>query len=278
MANDIEQRVEQHYAQSDLERTILDALVASGKDLERLAPSDLSPVDEFHTGGGQATVDLAAQIDVTPDMHILDIGCGIGGPSRYFAGAHGCRVTGIDLTEDYVRTADALARRVGLAGRVRYRQASALALPFEPATFDGAYMMHVGMNIEDKPALFAEARRVLQSGAVFAIYDVMRTGSGELSFPVHWAATPDTSLLASAAEYRRALEAARFEIRGERDRSEFAREFFRGVQARSAEGGGPPPLGTHILMKGDVAQKLANVVKNLECGLIAPIELICRAR
>jgi ubiquinone/menaquinone biosynthesis C-methylase UbiE len=278
MTSDIEQRVARHYARSDLERTILDALLASGKDLERLAPSDLSPVDEFHTGGRQATVDLAAHLDLAADMHVLDIGCGIGGPSRYIAEVHGCRVTGIDLTEDYVRTAEALARRVGLGGRVSYRPASALALPFEPGTFDGAYMMHVGMNIEDKPGLFSEARRVLKSGAAFAIYDVMRTGSGELSFPVHWAATPETSFVASAAEYRRALEAAGFEIHRQRDRGEFARAVFREAQARSADGGGPPPLGTHILMKDDVALKLANVIANLENGLIAPIELICRAR
>jgi ubiquinone/menaquinone biosynthesis C-methylase UbiE len=278
MTSDIEQRVARHYGQSDLERKILEALVVSGKDLERLAPSDLSPVDEFQTGGRQATIDLAAQIDLTPDMHILDIGCGIGGPSRYFAEAHGCRVTGIDLTEDYVRTADALARHVGLAGRVSYRPASALALPFEHETFDGAYMMHVGMNIEDKPALFVEARRVLKSGAVFVIYDLMRTGAGELRFPVHWAASAETSFVASAAEYRQALAAAGFEIRSERDRSEFARRVFREAQARAAESGGPPALGVHILMKSDVAQKLANVIANVEDGLIAPVELICRAR
>src|SRR6266568_8131509 len=98
MASNIEEQVARHYARSDLERTILDALAASGKDLDRLTPSDLSPVDEFHTGGRQATVELAAQLDVTPDMHLLDIGCGIGGPSRYFAHERGCRVTGIDLT------------------------------------------------------------------------------------------------------------------------------------------------------------------------------------
>ena len=174
----VEHRVAQHYARSDLEQAILDALVASGKDIDRLHPSDLSPVDEFHTGGNQATIEFAAQIGFAPDMHVLDIGCGIGGPSRHFAGQQNCRVTGIDLTEDYVRTAQALARRVGLDGRVSYRQASALALPFEPGTFDGAYMMHVGMNIADKPAVFAEVRRVLKPGSRFGIFDVMRTGGG----------------------------------------------------------------------------------------------------
>jgi ubiquinone/menaquinone biosynthesis C-methylase UbiE len=273
-----ERRIAQHYSQSDLERTILDALIASGKDIERLQASDLSAVDEFHTGGRQATVELAAQAGFEAHMHILDIGCGIGGPSRYFAEAHGCRVTGIDLTEDFVRAAEALARRVGLAGRVAYRQASALALPFEPASFDGAYMMHAGMNIQDKAALFEEVRRVLRRGAVFAIYDVMRTGEGRLSFPVHWAATEETSFVDGVAEYRRALDAKGFDLIKERNRHEFAREVFREVQARAAESADAPPLGVQILMKTDIEQKLANVVSNVEQGLIAPFELICRAR
>jgi ubiquinone/menaquinone biosynthesis C-methylase UbiE len=279
MSRDVntEHLVAQHYAQSDLERAILDAFAASGMDIERLSPSDMSIVDEFHTGGRQATLELAAQAGFAPDMHILDVGCGIGGPSRTIAERHGCRVTGIDLTEDFVRTAAALAKRVGLGERVTYRQASALALPFDPGAFDGAYMMHVGMNISDKSGLFAEVRRVLKPGSRFAIFDAMRTGKGELSFPVHWAATRETSFVDDPGEYRRALHAAGFEVIKERNRGEFAREVFREVQARIASAG-PPPLGLHILMKADVAQKIANVTSAVEQGLIAPIEFICRAR
>jgi ubiquinone/menaquinone biosynthesis C-methylase UbiE len=108
-------------------------------------------------------------------------------------------VTGIDLTEEYVRVAQALARRVGLANRASYRHGSALDLPFAPQTFDGAYMLHVGMNINDKKKAFAEVRRVLKPGAHFAIYDVMREKSeGELSFPVPWAASPETSFVENA--------------------------------------------------------------------------------
>ena len=278
MPHKIEERVARHYARNDLEKAILDALVALGKDPDRLQSSDLSPVDEFHTGGRQATIDFAEQIGFTTDMQLLDIGCGIGGASRFFAEERGCRVTGIDLTADYVRTAQALARRVGLDRRVTYRQASALDLPFDAGTFDGAYMMHVGMNIEDKPGLFAEVRRVLRPDGLFAIFDMMRTGDGDLSYPVHWAATAESSFVASAAEYRDGLERAGFDVAKVRDRREFALAFFRQVSTRAAEAGGPSPLGLHILMKTDVPQKLANVLGNLERGLIAPTEIVCRAR
>jgi ubiquinone/menaquinone biosynthesis C-methylase UbiE len=278
MAGTIETRVAQHYGRSDLEGVIVAALIASGKDPERLAPDDLAPVDEFHAGGRQATVEFAEQAGFAPGAHILDVGCGIGGPSRYFAAQHGCRVTGIDLTEDYVRTAARLAQRVGLADRVSYRQASATALPFAAGAFDGAYMMHVGMNIADKSRLAAEVRRVLKPGATFAIYDMMRAGDGPLRFPVHWSASPKTSFVGSPADYRRALEAAGFEVVKERDRRDFALAALREAAARAAADGGPPPLGIHLLMQRDVPEKVANIIANLEHGLIAPVEIIARAR
>ena len=269
--------VARHYGNGALAQSILDAVSASGKDAERLTHTDLAPVDEFHIGGRVATQALAEQLALRPDMHLLDVGCGPGGASRYFAQEHGCRVTGIDLTVDYVRTAELLSARLGLRDRISYRQASALALPFDPASFDGAYMLHVGMNIGDKAALFAEIRRVLRPGAQFAVYDVMREGDGDLSFPVPWASRADISFVDDAATYRRLLEDAGFVVDAERSRRDFAVEFFRRLRARAAEGGGPPALGLHILMGASSAEKVANMIDNLERGLIAPTEMIGRA-
>lgn len=276
MAQEIEQRVALHYSHGSLEATILAALKSAGKDPDRLVPADLSPVDEFHIGGREATVDFATEMGVRPGMHLLDIGSGLGGASRYFAHERGCRVTGIDLTEDYVRVAAALARRVGLAGRVDYRSGSALDPPFAPASFDGAYMLHVGMNISDKPTLFRQVRRVLKPGGIFGIYDVMREGEGALSFPVPWAATAETSFVETAGAYRRHLESAGFKVLKERSRRDFAKEFFRQMRARAAASGGPPPLGLHLLMGAETPQKVANMIDNLERGLIAPTEIVAR--
>lgn len=278
MLDSIENRIARHYERGDLEPAILAAAAAAGKQADALTAADLAPVDEYHTGGRQATADFAAEIGFPAGAHLLDVGCGIGGPARYFAETAGCRVTGIDLTAEYVETAAALSRRVGLGGRVEFRRASALDMPFEPAAFDGAYMMHVGMNIDDKARLFTEVRRVLKPGGLFAVFDMMRADAGDLAFPVPWAASQETSFVASPADYRKALDRARFDVVKERDRRDFAREFFRQTAAKIAAAGGPPPLGLHILMKGDAKAKVANVIANLERGLIAPIELVARAR
>ena len=278
MVTGIEERVAQHYAQSDLAERVLDALRASGKDIDRLATGDLALVDDLHVGGREATREFSAQLEITPDMHLLDVGCGLGGAARYFAETRGCRVTGIDLTADYVRAADVLTRCVGLSHRVSFRHASALSLPFGPATFDGAYMMYVGMNIADKPRLFAEVRRVLKTGGVFAIYDVMLTGAGEVTFPLPCATGPESCFIAGPGEYLRGLEAAGFEVCGARDRLEFAREFCRREMARLAENGGPPPFPLPILLKNDAARILGNVTSLFERAVLSPTVLVCRAR
>lgn len=274
---ELEQSVAQHYTHGSLEQAIFAALAAAGNDLDHLAPADLAPVDEFHIGGRQATADFAAGLEIEPGLDLLDIGSGLGGASRFFAHERGCRVTGIDLTEEYVRAAGTLAQRVGLENQVSYQRASALALPFAPRSFDGAYMLHVGMNIQDKANLFAEVHRVLKPGGIFGIYDVMRESTeGDLSFPVPWASSPDTSFVESAAAYRRLLENAGFAVQKERSRREYAIEFFRQMRARAAQGG-PPTLGLHILMGVSAPQKVANMIDNLERGLISPTEIISRA-
>ena len=95
MMGNIEERVAQHYAHGTLDRAISDALAASGVNADRLAPADLAQVDEFHIGGRQATTEFAEQLDIEPGMRLLDIGCGLGGASRYFAldPAHRIRAT-----------------------------------------------------------------------------------------------------------------------------------------------------------------------------------------
>ncbi|MDH3234127.1 MAG: methyltransferase domain-containing protein [Alphaproteobacteria bacterium] len=265
-----------HYTHGGLEDAIRAALTAAGKDPANLAPGDLAPVDEFHVGGHEATEHFAKTLKIAPGMKLLDIGCGIGGAARHFAATAGAQVCGIDLTEEYVAVATSLANCVGLSEQVAFRQASALDIPFDADTFDGATMLHVGMNIADKARLFAEAARVVKPGGQMGIYDIMRTGEGALEFPVPWAADETTSFLATAGDYRAALAAAGFEVIAEENRRDFAVAFFDKLSARMRKTGGPPPLGLHILMGAEAPAKIANMVRNITVGLMAPVEIVAR--
>jgi cyclopropane fatty-acyl-phospholipid synthase-like methyltransferase len=88
-----------------------------------LTAGDLAPADEFHVGGREATIDFVAELHLSSDMHWLDIGSGIGGPSRYIANRYKCPVTGVDLHEEYIEVARSLSQRVGLGHMISYRQA-----------------------------------------------------------------------------------------------------------------------------------------------------------
>src|SRR5260370_39858917 len=129
-------RVMQHYEQASLVERLQLALTAAGLGEERLSPDDLAPLDQFHSRGLAATVELARELDIGNAMRVLDIGSGLGGPSRYLAATYGCRVDGIDLSQSFVESAIFLSERSALAGKGKYQRGAALVLPFEANTFD----------------------------------------------------------------------------------------------------------------------------------------------
>ena len=279
----VETEVARHYTSGSLEQRILEALRQAGKDPERLGPDDLAPVDEFHHGGRAATTAFAPRLELKPGMRVLDIGSGIGGPARYLAQHYGCRVTGIDLTEEFVTVARNLTRRLALDDKVEFEQGNAIANPFATASFDAATLFHVGMNIADKSKLFAEVRRVLKPEGIFGIYDQMRVGEGDLVFPVPWASTPAENFAETPETYKRLLIEAGFRIFWERSGAEEAVTSFNqqisGDQQTLGQAGSAalPPLGVHVAMGKDADRKMASHRQNLAAGRVAPFEIVARA-
>lgn len=271
-----EAKVAGHYTRGTLENAILAAVAREGKNPENLNASDLAAVDEFHVGGLQATQELAGQMDLRSGLRLLDVGSGIGGPARFFATEHGCHVTGIDLTEEFVQVANRLSRLVKLHHLVEFRRASALDLPFDGQTFDRAYMIHVGMNIADKAGVFREVRRTVKPAGRFMIFDFVRTADGPIRYPVPWALSEETSFVTAAKDYRDALQGSGFQVVHERGRRAFAIEFLERTMERLAQGG-PPALGLHLLMGDKTPLMLGNVLAIMREGLLEPVELCAKA-
>jgi SAM-dependent methyltransferase len=267
--------VQAHYTRSGLGELILAALDQAGKDLNRLTPEDLAPIDEFHIRGRAATLELARAAKVDAKSRVLDVGSGVGGTSRCLAREFGCRVTGIDLTDEYCTAAALLSERTGLAERVDFRQGDATNLPFADASFDIVWTEHVAMNIPDKPRLYREMHRVLKPGGTLAIYDVLAGPAGPVHFPVPWARTPDASFLATPSEMRGLLEGAGFTIESWSDTTEAARAWFVAL-AEKIRREGVAPLGFHVLLGSEFPAMAQNQRRNLEEGRIVLAQIVAR--
>ena len=269
--------VKQHYARAGLGEAILAALTRAGKNTERIELDDLAPLDEFHLRGRAATLDLARAAGLRADQEVLDVGSGIGGPSLRIARDFGCRVTGVDLSEDYCRVATLLAERSGLAARCSYVAANALALPCADAAFDVGWSQHAAMNIADKPRLYREMNRVLRPGGVLALYDVLAEAGGPAILPAPWARSAETSFLVAPQELRRQLEAAGFAIADWHDDSEAVRAWFAARAARVAPAE-PLALGVQLLLGAEFAVMARNQLRNLAERRIAVVRIIGRKR
>jgi len=267
--------IDRHYGKGGILDAILNVLPdALGGD-RTPEPADLAPVDEFHNRGRAATVELAALAGFDRAEEIIDIGCGLGGSARYLASEHGCRVSGIDATREYVDTAVELARLVGLDRDVSFREGSALALPFESASFDGAWTEHVQMNIADKDRFFGEIARVLRPGGRVAFHEILAGDGDEPRYPVPWAGEPAISFLEPEARIREALAGTSLELTAWRDTTDASLEWAQATAARIRESG-PPPLGLHLLMGESAPAKLGNMIRNMESGAIRVVQGVAR--
>lgn len=263
---DVRDLVRGHYTSEDLVGGILGALADAGVDVDHLSVADLAAVDQLHAGGAPATDHLLQRLALERGGAVLDVGCGIGGPSRMAADRYGVRVTGVDLTPDFVDAATALTDRVGLGDLGTFAVTPGEALPFDDGSFDAAMMIHVGMNVPDKRAVFAEVRRVLRPGSTFGLYEQMRRGDGPLTYPMPWAEDERSSFVETAEDYVAALEAAGF---GSIE-----------VEDRTAAASGPPPpggLSPAAVFGPAFVERIGHNVAATRAGLLGAVLILATA-
>jgi sarcosine/dimethylglycine N-methyltransferase len=263
-----------HYGRPGLGDAILAGLRAAGKDPDRPAPEDLAPVDQFHIGGRDATLELAKLAGLAPGLAVLDVGGGLGGPARTLAGDFGARVTVLDLTEEYCRVGEDLTRRTGLADRVSFRHGDALAPPFPEASFDVVWTQHSSMNVEDKERLYESIRHVLRPGGRLALHEVMAGPVSGVHFPVPWSPDGGFSFLRSPEAIRGVIAGLGLRETAWVDVSPAALAWFRERVAAARSATAPPPLGLHLLLGPAAGPMFANMLRNLEERRIVVIQAV----
>jgi SAM-dependent methyltransferase len=202
---------------------------------------------------------------------VLDAGSGIGGTARFLADQIGCRITAVDLTEEYCQTARWLNQPVGLDNRVNVGQGDVTNLPFAKASFQVVMSQHVQMNVADKARLYQQARRVLVTAGRLAIWDIAAGTEGQLDYPLPWADQPRLSRLASADQLRAIINRAGFVTIHWNDLTEAAATLMQTYLSAP-----PGPLGLHTFVD-NFAEKANHLAHGLASGQLRAIQGVARA-
>jgi ubiquinone/menaquinone biosynthesis C-methylase UbiE len=259
--------VEAHYAQPGLVERVREALRESGMNPDALDQAELGKRDQFHVGGAEATGQMARLLAIQATDRVLDMGSGIGGPSRYLASTIGCHVTGLDLTDEYCQVATMLARSTGLSHLVDFQKGDAIRAPFGDQRFDVILTQHASMNIEDKRGLYREMSRLLKPGGRLGIHDIV-SGEGEVRYPVPWARRSDFSFLISEQDMNAALTEVGFRKTASEDVTAKGLEALRMVAKMAAL----PGFGLRTLMGPEFPTMAANLIVSLQSGACLVIQ------
>jgi SAM-dependent methyltransferase len=267
-------KIADHWGKGDVFGRIMEAMKAASIPPESATVDQMAPVDHLHARGFAATVELADALPIREGQHIVDIGCGIGGPARYLAERFDCRVSGVDITKPFVDAANKITALLGMQARVELQLGDGNNLPYGDLAFDGGYTQHVTMNIEDRAQFFSEAYRVLKPGAFFALTEHGLGPQGNPHYPCPWSDDGSGAFLVTPEETAGILADTGFV---DIDVTETGEKYLAGYNRaiELAERGELPAFGMHILLGEDGLAKTRNSARNIGEQRTRPIQVIC---
>lgn len=157
----------------------------------------LDPTDTKEAAQARLIELLVERSELTARSHVLDVGCGIGGTSRYLARNRGCSVTGITISGQQVKMARNLTTKDSVCeaqnvdetqvlnlgdGRVRFIELDAEGMADffseEPnkTTFDFVWISEALSHLPDKELFFKSSTKLLEPGGKLVVADWFKAG------------------------------------------------------------------------------------------------------
>jgi SAM-dependent methyltransferase len=276
MSQSVVDKVAEHFAPPDLASRVSEVLKAAGKDASNTSTDDLAPLDQWHVMGDVPVRRLAEKAGIRQEDRVLDAGSGMGGPARLLASTYGCTVTGVDITDPYLATAQLLTEITNLTDRVSFQRGDATDLPFADGAFDVVWTEHALQSIPDKPKFVRELHRVLAPGGRLVMHDLYGADIQKVHFPAFWGRDDSISFLISDGEIRGLLEGVGFTVTDWTDTTKEAWESNAAMLAMDPAEHKPAVPGLDIfLLFGDETIVMAeNSVKDFEVGAIGIFEAV----
>ena len=267
--------VEAFWTRGDIHSRIHLAMTKANLIDQKLEIKELFPIDQYHARGIAATVDLAKRMPIKKNQSILDIGCGLGGPARYYAKEFECIITGIDITPSFIEIGNEFNKITSMSNKVKLKIGDGEILDFKNEIFDGAYSQHVTMNISDRKKFFSEAFRVLKKGSFFAFTEHGLGAEGNPIFPLPWADTEEMSYLLPPEQTILLLKEIGFsniEIIDTGDKYILGYEKL----TKSSSEKKKPILGIHVIGGESMQERSMNSMKSIKENRTLPFEIVCR--
>ena len=182
---------------------------------------------------------LAHQLALKPGMQVLDVGCGVGGPTGNLARHSGASFVGLNNNAYQIERAKVHTRDV--ESLCRFIHGDYMQIPEDDDRFDAAFAIESMPHAPDKMGAFREIFRVLRPGACFAGYEWCLTDDFDPGNAEHLRIKNDIMVgdalpdIALTSEICTALRAAGFELLEARDRapeSDPETPWYRALQGR----------------------------------------------
>lgn len=208
------------------------------KSLSRIRLSDVQAVyagpegrlwellmgEQIHIGGFQSSMDLADRAGIGGGGEGVDLCCASGAGMRFLARFRNvARMTGVDATRAMLDLGRRRCAGEGLAGRITFVEADVCATGLPGGRYDFVWGEDAWCYVEDKPALIAEAVRLVKPGGRIAFTDWLEGPAGladdEAGRYLGFMKFPNVLAL---AEYRSLLKAGGCAVRVAADTGRFA--------------------------------------------------------